>query len=174
MQLPIREKRYRPAYMGLLLAFALILSYVESLLPLQTGIPGAKLGLANLAVILCLYLLGWREAVLLTTLKALLAGFLFGNLLMIAYSLAGAWTSVLVMILLKKTKWFHIPVVSGAGGVAHNMGQLIVAVFTVNTYGVFYYMPMLTLTGLLTGLVNGFAAALLLPYIKKIMAKGRS
>ncbi len=78
----------RTAFLGLLLAFALILSYIETLIPFQSGIPGIKLGLANLAVILGLYLFGWKEALLLTTLKALLSGLLFGNLFMILYSLA--------------------------------------------------------------------------------------
>ena len=118
MQLLTNEKNQpfasRISCMGLLLAFALILSYVELLIPFQSGIPGIKLGLANLAVVLCLYLFGWREALLLTVLKALLGGFLFGSLFMILYSLAGALTSAFVMILLKKAHGFHLSAVSAA------------------------------------------------------------
>ena len=121
----------KTAFMGLLLAFALILSYIETLIPFQTGIPGVKLGLANLAVVLSLYLFTWKEAILLTTLKAVLSGLMFGNLFMIIYSLAGALISCMIMILLKKTGGFHVPIVSVAGGVMHNMGQLLVAVFVV-------------------------------------------
>lgn len=161
----------RTAYMGLLLALALILSYVETLIPFQTGIPGIKLGLANLAVVLCLYLFDWKRTFLLAAVKALLSGFLFGNLFMIVYSLAGAWFSAMIMIFLKKSRWFHVLTVSAAGGVMHNMGQLLVASLVVETYGVVYYMPVLIIAGLLTGSVIGIVAALVLPYIKNIAGK---
>ncbi len=159
----------RTAYMGLLLALALILSYVETLIPFQFGVPGIKLGLANLAVVFSLYLFDWKRAFFLTTIKAFLSGLLFGNLFMIAYSLAGAWFSVLFMILLKKSHWFHVPVVSAAGGVMHNLGQLLVAALVVETYGVLYYMPILMAAGLITGLVIGIAASLTLPYIENVL-----
>ena len=162
----------KTAFMGLLLAFALILSYIETLIPFQTGIPGVKLGLANLAVVFSLYLFTWKEAILLTTLKAVLSGLMFGNLFMIIYSLAGALISCMIMILLKKTGGFHVPIVSVAGGVMHNMGQLLVAVFVVETYSIFYYIPVLMIAGLITGLVIGSVAALVLPYIQNIVSKG--
>ena len=162
----------KTAFMGLLLAFALILSYIETLIPFQTGIPGVKLGLANLAVVLSLYLFTWKEAILLTTLKAVLSGLMFGNLFMIIYSLAGALISCMIMILLKKTGGFHVPIVSVARGVMHNMGQLLVAVFVVETYSIFYYIPVLMIAGLITGLVIGSVAALVLPYIQNIVSKG--
>ncbi len=168
-----RKAAGSPAHMGLLLAFALILSYIELLIPFQPGIPGVKLGLSNLAVVLCLYLFGWRKALLLTVVKAIFSGLLFGNLFMILYSLAGAVFSALIMILLKKSGSFHIPVVSGAGGVAHNLGQLLVAMRVVETYGILYYMPMLIIAGLVTGLLIGITAALVLPYLQNILAKGK-
>lgn len=162
----------RTAYLGLLLAFALILSYIETLIPFQTGIPGIKLGLANLGVVLCLYLLGWREALLLSVVKALLSGFMFGSLSMILYSAVGAFLSALVMIGLKRTGWFHVPVVSAAGGVFHNLGQLLVAGLVLETYGILYYMPVLILAGLGTGAVIGMVSALVLPYLQNIISKG--
>lgn len=162
----------KTAYMGLLTALALILSYVENLISFQPGIPGVKIGLANLAVLICLYLFGWREAVILTIVKALVSGLLFGNLFMITYSLSGALFSALTMILLKKSGLFHVPVVSAAGGVMHNMGQLLVALFIVETYSVVYYIPVLILSGLITGIVIGMAASLVLPYIQNILKKG--
>ena len=131
-----------------------------------------KLGLANLAVVLCLYLFGWKKALLLTIVKAVFSGLLFGNLFMILYSLAGAVLSALIMILLKKSDWFHVPVVSAAGGVAHNIGQLLVAIRVVETYGVLYYMPALIIAGLITGLVIGIVSALVLPYLQNILVKG--
>lgn len=166
------EKGRKSAYLGLLMAMALILSYVENLISFQPGIPGMKIGLANLAVLVCLYLFGWRDAVFLTLTKAVVSGFLFGSLFTVVYSLAGAAISVLAMGLLKKSNLFHIPVVSAVGGVMHNMGQLLVAVFVVENYSVFYYMPVLILAGLLTGIVIGAVAALVLPYIIKIVMKG--
>lgn len=162
----------KTAYMGLLTALALILSYVENLISFQPGIPGVKIGLANLAVLICLYLFGWRETVILTIVKAVVSGLLFGNLFMIAYSLSGALFSAITMILLKKSGLFHVPVVSAAGGVMHNMGQLLVALLVVETYSVVYYMPVLILSGLATGIVIGMAASLVLPYIQNILKKG--
>jgi len=162
----------KTAYMGLFLAFALILSYIETLIPFTPSIPGIKLGLANLAVILCLYLFDFKSALLLTTVKVILSGLLFGNLFMIVYSLSGAWFSLFLMALLQKKDFFHLTVVSGAGGVMHNMGQLLVAYFAVETYGVIYYLPVLITAGLVTGIIIGTAAALVLPYLRKILVKG--
>lgn len=163
---------YKTAYLGLLTAFALILSYVETLLPFPMGVPGMKLGLANLAVVLCLYLFDAKGAVLLTIVKAVVSALLFGNLFMLAYSLAGALLSVFVMILLKKGELVHLPIVSAAGGVAHNLGQLLVAMLVVESYSVLSYMPVLLITGLITGSVIGLAASVLLPYLKELIRKG--
>lgn len=159
----------KTAHMGLLLAFALILSYIETLIPFSFGIPGIKLGLANVAVLMCICLLGYREGLGLAVLKVFLAGLLFGNLSMMLYSLAGALSSYLVMALMVWSGKFHIPVVSGVGGVFHNIGQLIVAYFIVETYGIWYYMPVLVLAGLLTGAVTGITASLVMPYAERIM-----
>lgn len=148
----------RTAYLGVFLAFALLLSYVESLVPFYFGIPGAKLGLANLAVILALYLYGWREALLINVARVLLSGFLFGSLFSVLYSLAGAVCSYLVMCGLKKTGRFGMTGVSMAGGVSHNAGQILVAVFVTRTPGVAFYLPALTAAGLITGTLIGLLA----------------
>lgn len=161
----------KAAYLGLLLAFALLLSYIEVLLPLQVGIPGVKLGLANLAVLLCLYLFTEKEAMLLSVVKAVLTGLLFGNLYMIIYSLAGAVLSCLVMaVMIRLGKW-HVPVVSAMGGVMHNVGQLMVAYLTIQTYGILYYVPILLIAGLMTGLLIGVIVSLTLPYVKKVIER---
>lgn len=161
----------KAAYLGLLLAFALILSYIEVLLPLQVGIPGVKLGLANLAVLLCLYLFTVKEAMLLSVVKAILTGLLFGNLYMILYSFAGAVLSCLIMAVMVYTKRFHVPVVSAMGGVMHNVGQLIIAYLTIQTYGILYYVPILLIAGLITGLLIGMIVSLTLPYVKKVIER---
>ena len=146
------------AGMGMLLAFALILSYVESLIPFSFGIPGIKLGLANLAVVVGLYLIGTKEALLLDFTRILMAGFLFGNLYSILYSLAGGMASFLVMVLCKRSNAFSVKGVSMAGGVSHNASQLVMAALVVETGSVLYYFPALLVAGLLTGFLIGVIA----------------
>jgi len=164
----------KTAYLGLMLAFALILSYIELLIPFSFGIPGIKLGLANLAVVLTLYLTGRKEAFILTIVKAVLCGFLFGSMTMILYSLSGAICSFLVMALMVKSNRFHLPVVSAAGGIMHNIGQLLIARFTVKTYGIWYYVPVLILAGITTGILIGIIASLVIPCIKKVIERGNN
>ena len=161
------DMKKKTANMGLFLAFALILSYVESLIPFYFSAPGIKLGLANLAVILVLYGYGWKEALLLNVMRVFLTGFLFGNLFMIMYSLAGALSSFLIMCLLKKIKGFSLMGVSMAGGVFHNIGQILVACFVTKTAGVVFYLPILLAAGLLTGLLIGLLGQEVLKYIGK-------
>lgn len=156
----------KTAYLGVFLAFALILSYIESLIPFFFGIPGAKLGLANLAVVLVLYLYGWREALLLNIMRVLLAGFMFGSLFMAMYGMAGALCSFLAMCLIKKSGRFSIAGVSMAGGVCHNIGQLLVAVFVTRTAGVMFYLPALLAAGLLTGLLIGLLSGEVIKHSK--------
>ena len=148
----------RVAYFGVFTALALIFSYVESLIPFQIGIPGVKLGLANLIIVIALYKMSLREAYLLSVTRVVLAGLIFGSRFSILYSLAGALLSLTVMAFLKKSGGFSILGVSIAGGVMHNVGQLIVAMFVVQTFSVSYYIPVLLIAGLITGLVIGIAA----------------
>ncbi|MBR6391369.1 MAG: Gx transporter family protein [Lachnospiraceae bacterium] len=163
-----RNRTANIAYMGLCLALALILSYVESLIPFNFGIPGIKLGLANLCVVILLYICGYREALTVDLLRVILAGFLFGNLSMIMYSLAGAAVSFICMALVHKTGRFGPMGVSLSGGVTHNIGQLIVAVFVLGTMRIVYYVPALIISGALTGALLGIITALVLPAIRKI------
>lgn len=148
----------KTAWMGMFLAAALILGYVESLIPFSFGIPGMKLGLANLAVLLALYRIGTKEAFLVDILRIVLSGFLFGSLYSILYSMAGGVFSFLVMLLLKKTGQPGVIFVSMAGGVSHNIGQLAVAALVVETKGLFYYLPPLMAAGAVTGLLLGVTA----------------
>ena len=151
-------KTRKIAYLGVFLALALILSYVESLIPFYFGIPGVKLGLTNLIVVVMLYCTRTKEAFGVSVARILLAGFLFGNLFSILYSLAGGVLSFIVMCLLKKTGRFHVISVSVTGGISHNLGQLIAAAFVVETYDIFYYMPFLLIAGVATGFVIGMLA----------------
>lgn len=156
----------RVAYFGVFTALALIFSYVETLVPIHFGIPGMKLGLANLIIVIALYKMRVREAFLLSVLRVLLSGFLFGNYFSIIYSLSGAMLSLLVMAGLKQADGFSVMGVSIAGGVFHNIGQLIVAMLVVETFSVAYYVPVLLVAGLVTGLLIGIAANEMLKRLK--------
>lgn len=151
--------------LGFLLAVAMILSYVESLIPFSIGIPGIKLGLPNLIVLLLLYLYGSREALLVNMMRIVLSGFLFSGLYTIIYSLAGAICSFSVMLLLKKTGKFSMIGISIGGGVFHNIGQILVAMFVVENYAVSFYLPYLMLAGMITGFLIGIAGSRLMPYL---------
>lgn len=156
------------AYFGVFTALALIFSYVETLIPINFGIPGVKLGLANLIIVVALYKMRLSEAFLLSVTRVLLSGFIFGNYFSIVYSLAGGILSLAVMALLKKSGGFSVKGVSIAGGVFHNVGQLIVAALVVETFSVTYYFPVLLIAGLVTGFVIGIVAELMLSRLTNI------
>lgn len=145
----------KTAYLGLFSAAAIILGYVESLIPVFAGIPGIKLGLANLAVLFILERYTYREAALVSLVRILVIGFMFGNLFSIAYSLAGAVLSLTVMTLLKKREDFSLIGISIAGGVTHNVGQLIAAMVIVENTSLLFYAPALLISGVITGLIIG-------------------
>lgn len=158
----------RVAYFGVFTALALIFSYVESLIPIQLGIPGVKLGLANLIIVIALYKMRLSEVFLLSIVRILLSGFLFGNYFSILYSLAGGLLSLAVMALLKKAGDFSVMGISMAGGVSHNVGQLVVAMLVVETFSVGYYLPVLLVAGLVTGFLIGVAAGEMLKRLLNI------
>mgnify|MGYP004678308729 FL=1 len=146
------------AYWGVFLALALVCSYVESLIPISFGIPGVKLGLTNIVVILMLYTIGAKDAILISVLRIILAGFMFGNAFSIIYSLAGGILSFVVMLLLKNTGKLKILSISTAGGISHNVGQLIVAALVVENYNILFYVPVLIIAGIITGFLIGLLA----------------
>ena len=149
----------RIAVSAMFAALALIFSYVEAILPLSTGIPGVKLGIANLVVILALYNMNFRYAMGINAIRILVAGLLFNGLFGALYSLAGGVVSLTVMWLLKKTGLFSMAGVSMAGGVAHNMGQLLVASALVSNLKMFVYLPVLMFSGIGAGILIGITAS---------------
>ena len=152
----------RAAACGVLTALALIFSCIEFLVPLPIAIPGIKLGLANIVVLVCLYLLGEKYAFFINCTRIALAALLFGSLFSALYALAGGIISFVAMALLKKTGIFSVCGVSMAGGVFHNLAQLTVAAFLVETAQVYYYFPVLLLSGMATGIGIGVLATLIL------------
>ncbi len=154
----MRMTTKRAAYCAMLTALAMIFGYVEALIPFGFGIPGVKLGLANIVIVLALYILPAYQALAIQLMRIVLVSFLFGNLSMMIYSLAGGILSFLVMCLLKRMKGFSVTGVSIAGGVSHNIGQLTVAVLVVQNLKIAFYFPALMLAGLVTGGVIGILA----------------
>lgn len=155
-------KTKRTALCGLLTALAMILSYVEAMLPLSFTVPGVKMGLPNIAILFVLYKLGFRSACTVSLIRVALTSILFGNAFSLLYSLAGAALSLAVMYLLRKSGKFGVTAVSVAGGVAHNVGQIIVAIFALETGSLVYYLPALCVSGVGAGLLIGLASALLI------------
>ena len=159
-------KKSRVAFLGLFTAFAMILSFVESQIPTFVAIPGIKLGLPNIAIIIILYRFGWKEASIISLLRVLLTSLLFGTVLSMLYSIAGAVLSLIVMILLKK--FLSTVTISVVGGVFHNVGQIAVAILVTETQQLLFYLPVLIISGVIAGIVVGLVAATAVSKIEKI------
>ena len=157
-----RTTSSRAALYGVLVALAMILSYVETLIPINLGVPGVKPGLANLVVFVCLYLLGSSDAFFISIVRITLVAFTFGNLSAFLYSLAGGLLSFGVMWFCKSRNLLSKTGVSIAGGVAHNVGQLTVAALVLETAAVYTYFPVLLLAGTAAGTLIGLLGTLIL------------
>lgn len=162
------DLKTKVAYFGVFTALALIFSYVETLIPIHLGIPGVKLGLANLIIVITLYKMGVKEAYILSVVRVVLAGFIFGNMFSILYSMVGGLLSLTVMIFLKKTDKFSVMGISMAGGVFHNVGQLIMASIVLESLSITYYLPVLLISGVSTGFLIGFIANEMLKRLVKL------
>ena len=143
---------------ALFVALAMVLSYVEALIPFNFGIPGVKLGLANLVVLTALYVLDAKTAFAISVIRILLISVTFGSIAALFYSLAGGILSYFVMLLLTKIKGFSCIGVSVAGGVTHNIGQLLIAMLVIESLSLSYYLPVLMIAGVITGLLIGLVA----------------
>ena len=152
----------KTALLGMLVALAFVLSYIETLIPVNLGIPGAKLGLANLVVMVALYTLGTKEAFGLSMVRILLTGLTFSSMAAMLYSFAGGLLSFAVMTLMKKTKKLSVTGVSVLGGIAHNAGQIFVAMWMLDTATLIYYLPVLAITGVASGMVIGLLAVMVI------------
>ncbi len=154
------------AYCGVLTALAMIFSYVETLIPINFGVPGVKLGLANLVVLSGLYYLRPAQVLAISAARIVLTGFLFGNGVSILYSLAGGLLSFCVMLLLRKAGGFSPAGVSVAGGVSHNIGQLLIAMLVLRTVHLAWYLPVLLVSGAVTGLLMGLLTGRILKALR--------
>ncbi len=155
------------AFLGLSTAVTLILAYVEAMLPpLWAAVPGIKMGLPNIMLLFLLYRFSVKEAAAVSVVRLFAVALLFGNIMTLAYSFAGAVLSLTIMGLLKKTDRFSMVAVSIMGGIFHNLGQVLVAMLVLETAEIGYYMIVLTVTGTLAGVLVGIAGWLVLKYLK--------
>ena len=154
-------------YYGLFAALAILMGYVEMMFPMPIPIPGVKLGLANVVVIIMMYFMDVKGAFFISLIRVFLSGLLFAGFAGLLYSLAGAMLSFAVMALLKKTGKFSIIGVSLAGGVFHNVGQVAVAAMVVENVKMAYYLPFLLVSGVVTGILIGIVAKTALAYLKR-------
>lgn len=143
------------ARMGIFVALAMIFSYIEVLIPFDFGIPGVKLGIANLVIVVGLYQFSVKEVFMISLVRILLMGLLFGNAMTLIFSLAGGIISFLVMLCCKKFSSFSIVGVSVLGGIFHNIGQLAVAMAVLMNFKVAFYLPILLIAGVVTGTFIG-------------------
>lgn len=158
----------RTAAYGVFVALAMILSYVETLIPINIGIPGVKLGLANLVVLVALYLMTPWDAFFISMVRILLTALSFGNLAALAFSAGGGLLSYLTMLFCVKKKVFGKVGVSVSGGITHNIGQLLVAAVVLENTAVFTYFPVLLLSGTVTGTLLGLLGAQIVTRLPKV------
>ena len=156
----------RVVHMGMLVALAMILSFVESQIPAFVAIPGVKIGLANIAVVFALYTLGFRDALAVSLTRVVLSALLFGNVVSGLYSLCGALLSLAAMALLRRTGLFGVVGVSVTGAVSHNLGQTAAAWLILRSRAIAYYLPFLLISAVAGGVVIGIVSAVLVIRIK--------
>ena len=150
-----------------LVAVAMILSYVESMIPAFVAVPGVKMGLSNIATVFALYSLGWPYAIIVSVVRVFLSSLLFGNFVSLIYSLSGAALALALMILLKKLDRFSTVGVSVAGGVGHNIGQTIAACIVMENAAISLYIIPLIISGTISGVLIGLVAGKLVERVKK-------
>ena len=166
----MRPTTKKIAVLGLCTAVALILAYVESMLPpLFHAVPGIKIGLPNIMIVFVLYRFGLKEAATVSLIRMLAVSFMFGNMMALVYSLAGAFLSMFVMVILKKLNFLSVVGVSVAGGVFHNVGQILTAMLLLGTAELGYYLIVLTVTGTVSGIFVGLCGAIVEKRIPKKM-----
>lgn len=155
----------RVAKVGVFVALAMVFSYIEVLIPFSIGIPGVKLGLANLVIVIGLYWMTPQETFLISMIRILLMGLLFGSGVSLVYSLAGGLLSFVMMLVTKK--WFSMIGVSIIGGVSHNIGQIIAVAVVLESVKIATYLPVLIVAGIITGAVIGIVAGRILRVLKQ-------
>ncbi|MBQ0065157.1 MAG: Gx transporter family protein [Firmicutes bacterium] len=153
---------------SMMVALAMLLSWLEAQIPPLMAIPGMKLGLTNLVVLVALYKLGIKDAFLINIVRILLVGFTFGNFYSMSYALAGGIVSFLGMLVTYKVLKLNITAVSMTGGIMHNVGQILIAMFVVSSTKMLYYLPFLWASGIVAGCVIGIISSYLIKRLPNI------
>ena len=161
-------KTKKVAFLGMCIALSMILSFVESQIPPLMAVPGVKMGLPNIVMVFMLYKIGAKDTAIVSILRVILVGILFGTPLSMIYSLVGAALSLIGMILLKKTNLFAHVTVSVAGGILHNIAQIATACIVMETAQIAYYLPVLLISGTIAGILIGLTAAMILKRLDKM------
>ena len=161
-------KTKKVAFLGMCIALSMILSFVESQIPPLMAVPGVKMGLPNIVMVFMLYKIGAKDTAIVSILRVILVGILFGTPLSMIYSLVGAALSLIGMILIKKTNLFANVTVSVAGGILHNIGQIATACIVMETAQIAYYLPVLLISGTIAGILIGLTAAMILKRLDKM------
>jgi heptaprenyl diphosphate synthase len=161
-------KTKKVAFLGMCIALSMILSFVESQIPPLMAVPGVKMGLPNIVMVFMLYKIGAKDTAIVSILRVILVGILFGTPLSMIYSLVGAALSLIGMILLKKMNLFAPITVSVAGGILHNIGQIATACIVMETAQIAYYLPVLLISGTIAGILIGLCAAMILKRLDKM------
>ena len=162
------KKTKKIAVFALCIALAFTLSFLETLIPINIGVPGVKIGLANMVVLAALYLLDKRAAFAISMIRILISGLLFSGAFSLLYSFTGGILSFFVMLLAMKSKKLSILGVSVLGGAVHNIGQIIVAAIVMQTPRIVYYLPVLLISGALAGIVVGIISKIVVERLTKI------
>lgn len=161
---------HKMIFVAMLVAQAMVLSFIEKMLPLNFAIPGAKLGLANIITLTCIYLFSFKQSLAIIILRTVMTVFIVGSPSSFLYSISGALVSFFVMYILIFISMGKISTmgISIVGGVFHNIGQLMVAMIIIENAKIFYYLPLLMITGVFTGMFVGVCVRYLLAYLKKL------
>lgn len=164
----MKNETRKLTFLSIFSALAIILSFVESLLPpIWSSVPGIKMGLPNIIIIFLLYKFSLKQAAVVSGIRILTVAFLFGNLMTLAYSVSGAVLSLAVMWIMKKCNLFSMVGVSIAGAVSHNIGQIVAAILILGTKEIGFYLPVLAISGIVAGIFVGTAGILLLKYTER-------
>lgn len=155
----------KAAFYGIFAALAVLMGYVEMLVPIVVAVPGIKLGLTNVIILMILYFMDIKSAFFISLVRIFITGLLFAGFAGLLYSLAGAGFSFLVMIGMKRAGIFSISGVSIGGGISHNIGQILVAAWVVDNIKLLYYLPFLLVSGVVTGFLTGLIAKYCLTYL---------
>ena len=154
------------AYLGIFTSLALILAFIESQIPTIVPIPGIKIGLPNIAIVIILYKLGFKEAISVNVIRVIIVSLLFGSALSFIYSLCGAICSTFIMFILKKLQKLSLITISVLGAVTHNICQIIVAIFVLDLLQLIYYLPVLLFSGTIAGVFVGLISGIVLKRIE--------